>query len=125
MTEFMTTAVDAYALQPVKHRAGLQAVADGFAAAPITMPIDVHALFSKYLQASDTLVVPRLVFLQMSYDLHRAWESTGHDKSPDSHGEFYKTFLDVVARIASLPGPFYDTHDNRAADIFGRGLSEN
>lgn len=125
MTEFMTTAIDAYALQPVKHRVGLQAVADGFAAAPITMPIDVHSLFGKYLQASDTLVVPRIVFLQMIYDLQRAWELTGRDLSPESHGQFYKTFLEVVSRIVSMPAPFSEADINAASDIFGRRPSEN
>jgi hypothetical protein len=120
----MTTSIDAYFLQPVKHRTGLEAVAEGFAAAPLSMPIDVHDLFRKYLQASDTLVVPRIVFLQMSYDLQRAWEATGRDVSPKSHGEFYKTFLDVVSRIASMPGPFPDVEGKRTADIFGTRPSE-
>jgi hypothetical protein len=106
MTEFMTKALDPYAFQQAQHRAGLLAVAEGFTAAPITMPVDVHELFRKYLAASDTIVVPRLLFLQMFYDLNRAWESTGRDVTAASHGEFYKTFKDVVGRVIGMPGPF-------------------
>ncbi len=125
MSKFLTTAIDAYALQPVKHRAGLQAVADGFAAAPISMPIHVHSLFAKYLQASDALVVPRIVFLQMIYDLQHAWKSTGRDLTPESHGEFYKTLLEVVSRIVSTPSPFSEADTNTSSDIFGRRPSES
>lgn len=124
MTEFMTTALDPYAFQPVQHRAGLQAVAEGFAAAPITMPVDVHELFRKYLAASDTIVVPRMLFLQMFYDLKRAWEATGRDVAAGSHGEFYKTFMDVVGRSVDMPGPFpgvEPTGDKRATNPLDNG----
>lgn len=106
MKEFMTTALDPYAFQPEKHRDGLQAVAEAFAADPITMPVDVHELFFKYLVASNTIVVPRLLLLQMFYDLNRAWEETGRDITAGSHGEFYKTFRDVISRVIDMPMPF-------------------
>jgi DNA-binding transcriptional regulator YbjK len=113
MTEFMTTALDPYAFQVDKHRAGLQSVAEGFASAPVSLPVDVHELFHRYLTASDTVVVPRMLFLQMYFDLNRAWEATGRDITNSGHGEFYKTFMGVVGRILDMPTPFCDAGKGR------------
>jgi hypothetical protein len=108
VNELLTKVVDPYQFQPVKHRNGLEAVAEAFLARPIAMPIDVHDLFQKYLEASETVIVPRLFLLQLFYDLNRAWETTGRDESYGSHGHLYRSFRDIVSNVTERPSPFQD-----------------
>lgn len=108
MNELLTQCLDPYSFQIAKHRDGLQAVAEGFLKRPISMPLDVHELFQEYMTASETVIVPRLVLLQIYYDLNRAWENAEKGQECGNHSHVFKSIRDLMSRIVDMPSPFED-----------------